>query len=167
MIYSFVLTEVNSNSPYLGSFNFSGLKNLMLPSFNPSITWLYGCAAEGKQIIAHVCDATNPFSIYHLSITADTLLSLPHSDLPSYMVQSLKNNICLALFPDDCTHKNGNLNLKNILVFYTPLQLLLWKRILHSHAAPVRQKDRGELQSLSLCSPHGLLLTTESTQSFL
>lgn len=37
------------NSPYLGSFNFCGLKNLILPSFSVSIRWLYGCSAEWKQ----------------------------------------------------------------------------------------------------------------------
>lgn len=73
------LVGVNSNSPYLGSFNLSGLKNLILPSFNPSIRWLYGCAAEGNQIITHICDATNSLSVSHLSITADTQISHLHT----------------------------------------------------------------------------------------
>lgn len=142
------LDGVTSTSPYLGSFNFCGLKNLISPSFSPSIRWLYGCSAEGKQIITHICDAINPFSFYHQSITADTHLSLTHSDLLSYMLQSLMNNIYLALFPDYYTHKNGNHNLNDIILFYPSLQLLPWKRILHSHAAPVRQSGTGELQSL-------------------
>lgn len=73
------LDGVNSSSPYLGSFNFSGLKNLILPSFNPSIRWLYGCAAEGKQIITVLISVT-PF-INFLFITACPSQQTHASDL--------------------------------------------------------------------------------------
>lgn len=90
---------MNSSSPYLGSFNFSGLKNLILPSFNPSIRWLYGCAAEGKHIITgtHICDTINPFSVFQLSITAEHA-PLTYTLRPALLYVVICCNIYLALF---------------------------------------------------------------------
>lgn len=71
-VFCLFFEVVGLNSPYLGSFNFCGLKNLILPSFSVSIRWPYGCSAEGKQYNynSSLCVSSIGFVFFRASMSA-------------------------------------------------------------------------------------------------